>query len=90
MIASCVGLRAMTTKARRGGDRGGRRPQTPIEQKAVISGKVRVRIDPEKEMIIPVDQETRLLAQRLMLNDYPGVETVEQLFAYAVRKLADA
>lgn len=74
---------------KRGGDRGGRRPQTPIEEKRVISGKVRVRIDPAKEMVIPVDQETRLLAQQLMLREWDGVRTVEELFAYALRRLAE-
>ena len=77
----------MTTKSKRGGNYGGGRPPTPIEEKTIIRGKVRVRIDPEKEMVIPVDLETRALAQRLMLNDYPGVTKVEELFSYAVRQL---
>lgn len=79
----------MSDRGKRGGDRGGRRPSTPIEEKVVISGKVRVRIDPAREMVIPCDLETRMIAQQLMLNDYPGVSTIEQLFAYAVRRLAE-
>lgn len=64
------------------------RPPKPLADKPRIFGKVRVMLDPEKEMIIPVDAETRVLAQRLMLREWPGVETVEQLFAYAVQVLA--
>lgn len=61
----------------------------PLAKKTRIYRKVRVLIDPELEMVIPVDAETRALAQRLMLREWPGVEQVEQLFAYAVRRLAD-
>jgi len=60
----------------------------PVEQKAVINGKVRVRINPATEMIIPVDAETRALAQRLMLH-FPDVPNVESLFPYAVRRLSE-
>lgn len=67
---------------------GGRPPQTDITKLAVVSGKVRVRIDPAKEMVIPVDPETRLIAQRLMLREWSGVTRIEELFAYAVRRLA--
>lgn len=68
---------------------GGRPPKRITEKKPDRYGRVIVRIDPATEMVIPVDAETRALAQRLMLNDYPGVERVEQLFAYAVRRLAN-
>lgn len=75
-------------KSRRGGNYGGGRPPTPVEEKTHIRGKVRVMLDPEKEMVILVDPETRVLAQRLMLRNYPGVTKVEELFAYAVQFLA--
>lgn len=71
------------------GQRGGRPPK-PLAEKRRIKGssKVIVRIDPAREMVIPVDAETRLLAQRLMLH-FPQVPTVEALFAYALQRLAE-
>jgi hypothetical protein len=81
----------MPAKSKRGGLRrpSGGRPPKPLTALAAVSGKVRVRIDPAQEMIIPVDVETRALAQRLMLRQWPGVERVEQLYAYAIRRLAE-
>lgn len=61
----------------------------PIAELKPVYGKVRVRIDPATQMVIPVDAETRLIAQQLMLREWPGVTSVEQLFAYAVRRLAE-
>lgn len=77
----------MKSSGKRGGNRGGVRPTTPIEQKTVISGKVRVRIDPAREMVITASVEDRLLAQRLMLYDWPGVRSIDDLFVYALRQL---
>ena len=69
---------------------GGRPRTTAAQKKPDKYGRVTVRIDPVREMVIPVDIEVRVLAQRLMLRAWPGVSSVEQLFAYAVRKLAAA
>lgn len=38
---------------------------------------------------VVLDADTLVLAQRLMLYDWPGVATVEDLFGYAIRKLAE-
>ncbi len=38
---------------------------------------------------VNVDLDTAALAQRLMLLDWTGVSNVEQLFAYALRRLAE-
>lgn len=70
-------------------ERGRGRPPKSIAEKPRIFGKVRVMLDPEREMVIPVDPETRALAQRLMLREWEGVERVEQLYAYAVRRLSE-
>lgn len=56
---------------------------------SVLQRLIDVRLDPATEMIIPVDPETRALAQRLMLYSWPGVCRVEELFAYAVRRLSE-
>jgi len=78
----------MTLKKPRG-RAGGRKPIPLAERKpSTKSGKISVRIDPAREMVIPVDVETRMLAVRLMLHDWPGVERVEDLFAYALRQMA--
>jgi len=79
----------MTLKKPRG-RAGGRKPIPLAARKpSTKSGKISVRLDPAREMIIPVDPETRGLAVRLMLHEWPGVERVEELFAYAVQKLAE-
>jgi len=70
------------------GKLGGRPRTTASEKKPGKDGRVTVRIDPASEMVIPADIETRVLAQRLMLH-FPKVATVEALFAYALRKLAE-
>lgn len=36
-----------------------------------------------------LNADTLVLAQRLMLHEWPGVQTIEDLIAYAVRKLAE-
>lgn len=45
----------------------------------VVSGKIPIAID----------TTTLILAQRLMLRNWPGVATVEDLVGYALRKLAE-
>ena len=60
------------------GVEGSGRPPKPIEERAAWNGKIAVRISPD----------TAALAQRLMLHDWPDVHNVEQLFAYALRRLA--
>jgi hypothetical protein len=66
-------------------------PRKSIEEKRRDKyGQVTVRIDPSTEMVIPVDVETRLLAQRLMLREWEGVSSVAELFGYAVRRLAES
>ena len=49
---------------------------------------IRVRID---SGLIPValPADAMLLAQQLMLRDWPGVTTIEDLISYALRRLAD-
>lgn len=54
------------------------RPPRPIEDRQAWKGKIAIRISPE----------TAMLAQRLMLH-FPQVATVEDLFACALRKLAE-
>ncbi len=78
-------------KSRRGGPvpGSGRRALPLSARKADSDGKIRVRIDPEKEWVIPISPEDRALAQRLMLRDWPGVSRVEELPAYALQKLAE-
>lgn len=71
------------------GKRNGRPRRAIADKTPDARGLVTVRIDPAREMIIPVDLETRALAQRLMLRDWPGVGGVEELYAFAVRKLAE-
>jgi hypothetical protein len=64
------------------------RPRIPAaEQPRNPYGMVRVSLNPETEMVIPVDQATRVLAQQLMLHEWPGVSRVEELFAYARRSI---
>lgn len=65
--------------SRRGGRRSnpGGRPPKPLDKRAAWRGKVAIRID----------LETAALAQRLMLQEWPGVATVEDLVAYALRRL---
>lgn len=84
----------MTTK--RGGPRiagpGKRigRPRKAIEEKVPDDrGLITIRIDPARQAVIDADLKTQTLAQRLMLYNWPGVNTVQQLYAYALRKLAE-
>lgn len=81
----------MTPKTKRGGPipGSGRRALPLSARKADPDGKVRIRIDPAREMVISISPEDRALAQRLMLRDWPGVRTVEELPAYALRRLAE-
>ena len=66
----------------------GRHSKPLAERKTRANGKVQVTIDPAREMVIPVDIDTRVLAQRLMLH-FPQVPNVESLFSYALRRLAE-
>ena len=77
------------TSAANGRKSGGRPRKSPADKRPDKYGRITVRIDPACEMVIPVDQETRLLAIRLMLREWPGVTKVEELFAYALRTLAE-
>jgi len=80
----------MTTLKKPRGRAGGRKPIPLAARKpSTKGGKVSVRLDPANEMVIPVDAETRMLAVRLMLREWPGISRVEELFAYAVRRLAE-
>lgn len=81
----------MATKTKRGGPipGSGRRALPLSARKPDPDGKIRIRIDPAREMVIAIDPDTRALAQRLMLRDWPGVRTVEELSAYALRRLAE-
>jgi hypothetical protein len=50
---------------------------------------VRVPIaDGKIPVVLMLSPDDALLAQRLMLRDWPGVTRVEELFAYALRRLA--
>lgn len=71
------------------GKRPGRRAIPLAQRKLRKDGKVAVLIDPACEMVIPVDLDTRMLAQRLMLYPWPDVATVEELFSFALRRLAE-
>lgn len=68
---------------------GGRPYKPDAEKRRSKYGLVTVRINPDTEMVITASIEDRALAQRLMLRDWPGVTKVEQLFSYALRKLAE-
>lgn len=71
------------------GKKSGGRPRKPVTAKKPDKyGRITIRIDPAREMVIPVDLETRMTAVRLMLH-FPQVATVEDLFSYALRKLAE-
>lgn len=70
------------------GKRNGRPRKTLAEKRPDARGLVTVRIDPAREMVIRASVEDRLLAQRLMLYDWPGVATIDELFAYALHRLA--
>lgn len=61
-------------KGKRGGNHGGGRPVKPIGEKAVVSGKIRIRID----------EETALALQQLMLRPVAGVSTPEDMIRYLV------
>ncbi len=38
---------------------------------------------------VNIDLDTAALAQRLILRQWPGIENIEQLIAYALRRLAE-
>lgn len=69
----------MASNAHGGRRTGAGRPPKSLTDRALFKGKIPVRIDPK----------TALLAQRLMLRDWPGVSNVEELIGYALHKLAE-
>lgn len=58
-----------------------------MRAKAALNGKKVGR--PKTHIAVRLPIETAAQAQRLMLYHWPGVATVEDLIAYAVRKLAE-
>lgn len=53
------------------------------------AGRKPKALEDRREIRIAITPEIALLAQRLMLRPWPGVRTVEDLFAYALRRLAE-
>jgi hypothetical protein len=66
---------------KRGGRRAnpGGRPPKPLDERVAFKGKIANRVSPE----------TALLAQQLMLREWPGVGSIEQLIEYALRRLKE-
>jgi hypothetical protein len=65
--------------SRGGARKGAGRPPKALTDRTAWKGRVAVRITPE----------TAALAQRLMLYEWPGVANVNDLFEYALRRLAE-
>lgn len=66
----------------------GGRPPTPLAERTPgKDGRIAVRIDPARQMIINATMEDQALAVRLMLH-FPDVATVQDLPAYALHRLA--
>ena len=69
----------------------GRRPGTTYAPGAGRPARylaLRVRID-SGQIPVAIPADAALLAQQLMLRDWPGVTTIEELICYALRRLAD-
>lgn len=67
------------------GKRGGRPPK--IDRKSGKDGRIVIRIDPARQMVINATPEDQALAMRLMLL-FPQVATVADLPMYALRRLS--
>lgn len=67
------------------GKRGGRPPQ--IDRKPGKDGRIAIRIDPARQMVINATPEDQALAMRMLLL-FPQVATVADLPMYALHRLS--